>query len=149
MPLLLCVYISCSIEPPSDNLTHMKRHGSMSVDHNLEIHLHNRKMVRCAHILAPYMLPATPAVGDFNQDGKLDGVVSIMYYGLLNDLVQLTIFHPPKVMVRAFTLEDRLKEVYGTDANIVDFSTCYPPQQQPWTQYMGSQGNGVYTITTN
>ena len=146
MPLLLCVYISCSIEPPSDNLTHMKRHGSMSVDHNLEIHLHNRKMVRCAHILAPYMLPATPAVGDFNQDGKLDGVVSIMYFTVSNEL---NIFHSENVIVKAFTLEDRLKEVYGTDANIVDFSTYYTPQQQPWTQYMGSQGNGVYTITTN
>ena len=141
--------LSSYTEPPSDYFSHNKRHDSSFSDpENLKSTLQDRKKVRCAHILVPLLLAASPAVGDFNQDGKLDGVVSIMYYGLLNDLVQLTIFHPPKVMVRAFTLEDRLKEVYGTDANIVDFSTYYPPQQQPWTQYMGSQGNGVYTITT-
>ena len=105
----------------------------------------DRKKVRCAHIITPLMLVGTPTVGDFNKDGKLDAAVSINYDGLPNELYLATPLHPNKVSVTTFTIEDKLNEVYGPEINdIVDFSSYYPADKQPWGQYMGTKGDGIY-----
>ena len=106
----------------------------------------DRKALRCSQILAPYMISATPVIGDFNRDGKLDGGVSIMYYTQDNSM---NIFHSQKVNFRAFTIQDRLVEVYGPEIlDAVDFTSYYPVEEQPWTQYMGSRGDGVFFTPT-
>ena len=90
-------------------------------------------------------MAATPTVGDFNEDGKLDATLSITYDGFPGELSMLFPLHPPTVSVTTFTIEDKLKEIYGPEINdIVDFSSYYPADKQPWGQYMGAKGDGVY-----
>ena len=108
----------------------------------------NRKNVRCAHILAPILSPGTPAISDLNGDGKLEGIFNILYSQTPSDfsIPQLAdIMHPPKIIVQAFTIQDRLKEVYGkTVADNVNFAGYFSLQDQPWLQYMGSRGDGIF-----
>lgn len=49
---------------------------------------------------------------------------------------------PPKLLVGVFTLEARVGEVYGE--GVVDFLQFLPMEQQPWTHYMGAQGDNVF-----
>ena len=50
---------------------------------------------------------------------------------------------PPKFKVFVFTLEERFKEVYGSDV-VVDFNGFLPSNEQPWSRYMGTTGDNVY-----
>ena len=107
----------------------------------------NRKALRCAHILAPVQSASTPAITDVNGDGKLDAVISITYseasgkYGM----PELNFLHPPKVVVQTFTLEDMLKATNkNLAANNIDFLSYYSMDEQPWTEYMGRNGDGVF-----
>ncbi len=96
------------------------------------------------------MISTTPTIGDFNNDGKLDVVISTTYNGYPNRWYSILFLHPPKVSVDAFTIEDKLREVFGSDiSQIVDFTSYYPANRQPWGQYMGSRGNGVYETPTS
>ena len=105
----------------------------------------NRKDIRCAHILLPWKLQTTPVIGDFDKDSRLDAATSVLFDGMPNESYKLSILHPPKVSVEAFNIEDKLVEVFGSEIkNIVDFSAYYPASKQPWKQYMGSEGNGIY-----
>ena len=106
----------------------------------------NRKALRCAHILAPVQSASTPAITDVNGDGKLDAIVSIAYseasgkYGM----PELSFLHIPKVVVQTFTLEDMLKAIYRDLVANVDFSSYYSMDEQPWTEYMGRNGDGIF-----
>ncbi len=111
--------------------------------------LKNRRSIRCAHILLPLMIVTTPRIGDFNVDGKLDAALSITFDSFPNELYNLKIFHPSEVLIDVFTFEDKLKEIFGPDiGEDVDFASYYPANKQPWGQYMGSRGNGVYETPT-
>ena len=91
------------------------------------------------------MLVGTPVIGDFNNDGKLDAAMSVTYDSLLGQLDMVTNFHRPRAFVATFTIEDKLNEIYGPEINdIVDFSSYYPADKQPWGQYMGAKGDGIY-----
>ena len=54
---------------------------------------------------------------------------------------------PPKVLIKAYTLEDRFMEVYGD--GVLEFSQFLPANQQPWTRYMGAQGDNVFRPNMN
>ena len=88
------------------------------------------------------MLMSTPIIGDFNQDGKLDGATTINY---VSQNEQLNVFNSQNVNYNVFTIEDRLVEVYGSGIrDVVEFSSYYSSREQPWGKYMGSKGNGIF-----
>ena len=110
-------------------------------------YMQDRKAVRCSHIILPFLLPTTPVLGDFNNDGKLDAAVSVPYGGYPDSLYFIHALHSPKVSVDAFTIENKLTEVFGTEINdIVEFSSYYSANVQPWSRYMGSKGTCVYDM---
>ena len=130
--------LSLFTEPTAD----MKRHSNGN-DYDDIDEFDYRKKLRCTHVMGPSMLTATPVVEDFNKDGELDAAFIIPYYSMSHSITQ-----PPKITVHAFTIKDKLKEIYGPDIlDTVDFSSFYPSNKQPWTQYMGTNGNAVYTST--
>ena len=110
---------------------------------------YSRKDIRCAHIVIPLMVATTPTVGDFNNDGKLDVAISTSYGAHPDKMYYFWFLHLPKVSVDTFTIEDKVKEVFGSDIEqVVDFTLYYPADKQPWRKYMGSRGNGVYELTS-
>ena len=125
-----------------------KRHGGNSDDPSLlaiKNRVSDRKETRCAHILVPLLVATTPVLGDFNMDGKLDAAVSISYSGYISSLYLLESFHLPKISLDVFTIEERVKQIYGpTIDDIVDFESFYSVDKQPWSRYMGSKKNCVY-----
>lgn len=123
-----------------------KRHGSSPNDDFLKIYKDRHKL-RCAHMLVPVMLSYTPVIEDFDKDGRLEVSTPILWSSLI-EYSDVTEAHPPKVLVKTFTLEDRFREVYGKDADQVDFSSFLPPSQQPWKKYMGSHSTGEFIIST-
>jgi hypothetical protein len=85
----------------------------------------------------------TPAVSDFDSDGRLDVAYSAVWSSITpND--EDTI---PELKVFAFTLEERYKMIAGPEVKgevVVDFELFLPADQQPWNRYMGCHGNNVY-----
>ena len=57
-------------------------------------------------------------------------------------LIELNIINFDVNVVALLFSRSKIEEIYGSAA--VDFSSYYPIEQQPWTQYMGTQGNGFY-----
>ncbi len=84
--------------------------------------------------------PSTPfiAIGDLDGDGRLE-IVYIVLWGAEAA--------PPRMLVKAFTLQDRFDEVYGP--GVLDFSQFLPASQQPWLRYMGTRGDNVYSHHTD
>ena len=94
---------------------------------------------------------ASPAVGDFDSDGRLDVAYSVVWSSITTGGVGPV--HVPELKVFAFTLEERYKhmkvgpgsgdeEVKGQ--KVVDFESFLPANQQPWNRYMGRHGNNMY-----
>uniref|UniRef100_A0A1X7TXJ2 FAM234A/B beta-propeller domain-containing protein n=1 Tax=Amphimedon queenslandica TaxID=400682 RepID=A0A1X7TXJ2_AMPQE len=92
----------------------------------------DRKGLRCAHVMAPVLSAGTPVITD--SDGDVPSPYSVKV---------LDFIHPPKLIVQSLTIENRLKAIYGTQVQGVS-SDYWPMDKQPWTEYMGSNGNGVY-----
>ena len=85
--------------------------------------------------------PFPPAIGDLDGDGSLEVAYAVVWGGADTN----TYFAiPPRLVVRAFTLEDRFTEVYGEKK--LEFSRFLPSDQQPWTHYMGATGDGVFRL---
>ncbi len=107
--------------------------------------LHDKKKVRCAHTVAPMMLATTPTIGDFDEDGKIEAAWSVIYDGFPNELYSIRELHPSKVSIEVVTLEKRMREIYGSKVDsLMNFSSYYPAQHQPWAGYMGSRGDCMY-----
>ena len=125
--------------------SYVKRHNHPAVDDSIQGLLKNRKSLRCAHILVPLMLATTPRLGDFNVDEKLDVALAVNFNSFPNELYALELFHPPRTSINVFSIEDKVKEIFGPDIEkIVDFTSYYSLEKQPWSQYMGSRGDCVY-----
>lgn len=90
--------------------------------------------LRCSHISSPNSIFTTPLIGDFNTDGRLDVCYTIAWGGLTGDAF--------KVLLVTSDLERLFVGAYGKE--ILDFETFLPPKRQPWTQYMGVRGDGVF-----
>ena len=102
------------------------------------------RMVRCSHILTPNMLSSSPGIHDLNGDGLLEGVVSLLFFSMPNDLAMVMALHPSTIFMHAFTFKEKVREVYGEHADSLDFSEYYPIEHQSWTQYMGSRGDNTF-----
>ena len=88
---------------------------------------------------------ASPAVGDFDSDGRLDVAYSVVWSSISPGGLGTV----PELKVFAFTLEERYRQVMGVGEevkgqNVVDFNSFLPANQQPWNRYMGRHGNSVY-----
>ena len=89
----------------------------------------------------------TPAVGDFDSDGRLDVAYGVVW----SSLTPAGLGAIPELKVFAFTLEERYRQVVATSRDeevkgqkIVDFESFLPVDQQPWSRYMGHHGNNTY-----
>ena len=91
----------------------------------------------------------TPAVGDFDSDGRLDVAYSVVWSSVVPGSVSTI----PQFKVFSFTLEERYRQMVmdpsGQDEEVighkvVDFESFLPADQQPWNRYMGHHGNNVY-----
>ena len=93
------------------------------------------------------MQATTPVLGDVDGDGRLDVVLAVQHAAVHVRIPAISYFfidnYDSQVTVTMDTLEDLVIETYGEGA--VDFSLFLPPDQQPWTQYMGQNGDGVYS----
>ena len=97
------------------------------------------KLLRCSHISSPTAIYTTPLLGDFNSDGRLDIAYLVVW--------TMTISVAPRMIIVASDLEEMFVKVYGTE--ILDFGTFLPPEEQPWTQYMGRTGNNIFKLSTS
>ena len=87
---------------------------------------------------------ATPAVGDFNSDGRLEVAYSVVWSSAFPSWSEAA----PQLKVFAFTLEDRFRQLMEEEVisqTLVDFDKFLPADQQPWNRYMGHRGNSVFT----
>ena len=134
---------------PYHNIMRRKRHESSSSSDGFTNLFRDHHKLRCAHILFPMTLASTPAIEDFNNDGRLEVSVPILWNAYPGGFTGMMMINPPKVLVKTFTLEDRVREVYGEDAAQVDFSSFVPASQQPWKKYMGSRGTGEFIVTSD
>ena len=105
----------------------------------------DRKGLRCAHVMAPVLSAGTPVVTDSDGDGRFEAIVSLTYTSVPSaySVKVLDFIHPPKLIIQSFTIENRLEAIYGTQ--VEGISTDYwLMEKQPWTEYMGSNGNGIF-----
>lgn len=94
-----------------------------------------RKFTRCGHISSPAdVVVGTPLLRDLNSDGRLDIMYDVVWSAAA--LSQL--------LVVASDLEVLFERAYGK--GILDFDTFLPPGKQPWTQYMGRDGDCVFRL---
>ena len=98
------------------------------------------KTLRCAHLLAADMVPSTPAISDLNEDGQLE-VVYAMVWGGSDSNVGGEL--PPRIKVYAFTLRERVQEVYGEEG-VGWVEHLLPSDKQPWPRYMGGRGDNIF-----
>uniref|UniRef100_A0A1X7TB25 Uncharacterized protein n=1 Tax=Amphimedon queenslandica TaxID=400682 RepID=A0A1X7TB25_AMPQE len=105
----------------------------------------DHKGLCCAHVMAPVLLAGTPVITDCDGDGKVEAIVSLTYTAVPSPYsVKVPGFiHPPQLIVQSLIIENKLKAIYGTQVQGVS-SDYWPMDKQPWTEYMGSNGNGVY-----
>ncbi len=87
----------------------------------------------------------TPAVGDFDSDGRLDVAYSAVWSSITPNNEDAI----PELKVFAFTLEERYRMIADPNPEVkgeavVDFESFLPANQQPWNRYMGRHGNNVY-----
>ena len=91
---------------------------------------------------------ASPAVGDFDSDGRLDIAYSVVWSSISPGGMGTV----PEFKVFAFTLEERYRQMVvgpngdkeAKDQKVIDFELFLPADQQPWSRYMGRHGNNTY-----
>ena len=88
----------------------------------------------------------TPAIGDFDSDGRLDIAYSMVWLSTTLNSEDTT----TDLKVFAFTLVERFKKMVvgpgggSKGLKVMDFESFLPADQQPWNRYMGCHGNNVY-----
>lgn len=116
-----------------------------STTRGLDISGQNFDLIVVLLILSTQVI-ASPAIGDFNSDGRLDVAYSVVWSSIVPGGTV------PELKVFAFTLEERYRQTVGvTDDNeegkgqkVVNFESFLPADQQPWSRYMGRHGNNIY-----
>lgn len=91
------------------------------------------------------MVVASPAIGDLNNDGKLEIVYLIVWGGVDSGMGENL---PPRFTIYVDTLEDKVREVFGEEG-VQWVKKFLPGGEQPWTRYMGAGGDNVYRRPTH
>ena len=116
-----------------------KRHGG-GLEHTPEMkHYLQNEAWRCSYVQSPSSYsPITPIVADLNHDGKLE-LIYTFQYASDNNFYSIAVAHSV-VDMHVQTIEDMI------DSDVIDVSKFLPIEQQSWTTYMGSKGNGMYSF---
>lgn len=91
--------------------------------------------LRCSHITKPTAMYTTPLLADLDRDSRLD-VVYLVVWTSGYDIQSF------KTLVVTSDLEKLFVQGYGKE--ILDFDIFLPPPEQPWTRYMGRNGNSAF-----
>ena len=114
-----------------------KRHGSSQSKPMLEYVRNNAW--RCSYVQYPSTYsPITPVVADLNHDGKLE-----LIYGF--QLSSDNSFFTVSLVHSVFDLHVQTIENM-VESDLIDFSKFLPMEEQSWTTYMGSKGDGMYNF---
>ena len=137
-------------EEPQENSIHARHAEGMSLrPHTNFLDTSSsewRHYFRCAFIYAARIQAATPVLGDADGDGHLDVVLAIQHAAIPVRIPAISYFfidnYEAQTTITMDSLESLVVETYGEGT--IDFSQFLHPNQQPWTQYMGRNGDGVY-----
>ena len=113
-----------------------KRHGDFQPSLEMLNSIRNDAW-RCTYIQYPSRYsPVTPVLADLNHDGKFELIYSLQFAS--DDIFfALSVGHSI-FEVHVQTIENMLQ------TDLIDFSKFIPFEEQRWTTYMGSKGNGMY-----
>ena len=116
-----------------------KRHGDLKEPPSEIFNYLSNEAWRCSYIQYPSTYsPLTPVITDLNHDGKLELIYPFQY---LSDNNYFTILVTHSVFdLHVQTIENMV------ESDLIDFSKFLPIEQQSWTTYMGSKGDGMYHI---
>lgn len=115
-----------------------KRHGSFQASLGMLEYVRNNAW-RCSYVQYPSTYsPTTPVVADLNHDGKLE-----LIYGF--QLSSDNNFFTVSLVHSVFDLHVRTIENM-VESDLIDFSKFLPMEEQSWTTYMGSKGDGMYNF---
>ena len=96
-------------------------------------------------MIHPSMVVSTPSFVDVNGDGHLE-VVYLEYMSGTSTPAFGTVpnkLSTAKVYLKVVTLKKAFNQKLG-DKAAVNFNAFLPFDKQPWTKYMGSNGDNVY-----
>jgi hypothetical protein len=101
----------------------------------------------CHHTIHPSMVVSTPSFVDVNGDGHIEIVyVAYLSYTMTDSFNEVpNRLSTNRVYVKVVTLEEALKKQLGTKVS-VDLNAFLPYSRQPWTKYMGSNGDSHYNV---
>lgn len=144
--------LSLESEELQEDLPHARHaEGTSSHAHSNQLPVDSpewRRKFRCGFVYAAQMQAATPVLRDVDGDGRLDVALVIQHAAIHVDIPAITMYfintYQPRLTITMDTLEDLVIETYGKGA--INFSQFLPPDQQPWTQYMGQHEDGVYSL---
>ena len=86
------------------------------------------------------MVPSTPSISDLNKDGQLEVAYAMIWGGSDS---QFGTNLPPRIKVYAFTLREKVREVYGEEGDGW-VQHLLPSDKQPWPRYMGGSGDNIF-----
>ena len=106
----------------------------------------DQRGLRCSHIMIPEMIVSTPAIGDIDEDGRLEIAYLVSWRANSRSSEEVVIQElPPRFTVFVKTLEMRVK---GEEEGETWLESFLPGGQQPWTHYMGARGDNIYSRPT-
>ena len=113
-----------------------KRHGGTEASLNVLQYVSNNAW-RCSYVQSPSTYsPVTPVIADLNHDGKLEVIYAFQF---TSDNNYFTISYVHSVYdLHVQTIENMAQ------SDLTDFSKFLPMEEQSWTTYMGSKGDGIY-----
>jgi len=116
-----------------------KRHGDFDGPPEEMLKYLRNEAWRCSYIQYPSTFsPVTPVIADLNHDGKLELVYPFQYFSHA-DYFAISISHSV-FDLHVHTIENMVQ------SDLIDFSKFLPMEEQSWTTYMGSKGDGMYHI---
>ena len=115
-----------------------KRHGSLRPSMAMLEHVRNNAW-RCSYVQYPSTYsPITPVIADLNHDGKLELIYGFQFASD-NKFFSVSLVHSV-LDLHVQTIENMV------ESDLIDFSKFLPIEEQSWTTYMGSKGDGMYNF---
>ena len=115
-----------------------KRHGGFQPSMAMLEYMRNNAW-RCSYVQSPSTYsPITPVVADLNHDGKLELIYGFQFASD-NNFFAVSLFHSV-LDLHVQTIE------HMVESDVIDFSKFLPMEEQSWTTYMGSKGDGMYNF---
>ena len=115
-----------------------KRHGGFQPSPEMIDYIRNNAW-RCSYVQSPSTYaPITPVLADLNHDGKLE-LIYAFQFASDNNFFAVSLVHS-MFDLHVQTIENMV------EPDMIDFSKFLPLENQSWTTYMGSKGDGMYNF---